>query len=78
VVLRAALPNQAYTLAFIPLSNPGARQTLGSFTTNASGNGRLETTLNQSSGAPDDLGTRVGVFVLRRNDTGADAFVTAA
>lgn len=81
VMLQGATANQAYTLAFIPLGNPAARQSLGSFTTNANGNGRLalDGGLPESGSAPDRLGTRVGVFVLRRGDiNGPDAFVTAA
>ena len=81
VTLQGATANQAYTLAFIPLGSPGARQSLGSFTTNANGNGRLalDGGLPESGSAPDRLGTRVGVFVLRRGDiNGPDAFVTAA
>jgi hypothetical protein len=81
VSLQGATANQTYTLAFVPLSNPGARQSLGAFTTNANGNGRmsLDSVLPESGTAPDRLGTRVGVFVLRRGDiNGPDAFVTAA
>jgi hypothetical protein len=81
VMLRGATANQAYTLAFIPLGSPGTRLSLGSFTTNANGNGRLSLDggLPESGSAPDRLGTRVGVFVLRRGDiNGPDAFVTAA
>jgi len=83
VVLQGATPNQTYSLAFVPLTSGtgGTRQTLGSFTTNANGNGRLslDGALPESGSAPDRLGTRVGVFVLRRGgDSGVEAFVTAA
>jgi hypothetical protein len=81
VMLQGATANQAYTLAFIPLGSPGTRLSLGSFTTNANGNGRLalDGGLPESGSAPDRLGTRVGVFVLRRGDiNGPDAFVSAA
>jgi len=81
VSLHGATANQLYTLAFVPLSNTGARQSLGSFTTNADGNGRLalDGQLPESGTAPNQLGTRVGVFILRRGDiNGPDAFVTAA
>jgi hypothetical protein len=82
VALRGASADKTYTLVFIPLGSAGDRsQTLGSFTTNDRGNGRLDVQLTESGSAPDRLGTRVGVFVLRRTDSSSsvvDAFVTAA
>jgi hypothetical protein len=81
VRLRGATANQTYTVAFVPLSSTGARLGLGSFTTNGAGNGQvtLRDALGQSGSAANNLGTRVGVFVLRRGDiNGPDAFVTAA
>jgi hypothetical protein len=80
VRLRGATPNLTYNVQFVPLSNSGARQQLGSLTTNSAGNASVDLAgvLAQSGSAPDQLGTRVGAFVLTRNDNGNVAFITAA
>jgi hypothetical protein len=80
VRLRGATPNLTYNVQFVPLNNAGARQQLGSFSTNAAGNGSVDLSgvLGQSGSAPGSLGTRVGSFMLTRADNGQAAFVTAA
>jgi hypothetical protein len=80
VRLRGATPNLTYNVQFVPLNNAGARQQLGSFSTNAAGNGGVDLSgvLGQSGSAPGNLGTRVGSFLLTRGDNGQAAFVTAA
>jgi hypothetical protein len=80
VRLRGATPNLTYNLQFVPLNNAGARQQLGSFSTNGAGNGSVDLSgvLGQSGSAPGNLGTRVGSFVLTRSDNNNVAFVTAA
>ena len=80
VRLRGATPNLTYNVQFVPLNNSGARQQLGSFSTNAAGNGSVDLAgvLGQSGSAPGNLGTRVGSFLLTRADNGQAAFVSAA
>jgi hypothetical protein len=80
VRLRGATPNLTYNVQFVPLGNSGQRQQLGSFSTNAAGNGSVDLSgaLGQAGSAPGGLGTRVGSFLLTRSDNGQAAFVTAA
>jgi hypothetical protein len=80
VRLRGATPNLTYNVQFVPLNNSGARQQLGSVSTNAAGNATVDLSgvLGQSGSAPGSLGTRVGSFLLTRSDNGQAAFVTAA
>ena len=80
VRLRGATPNLTYNLQFVPLNNAGARQPLGSFSTNSAGNANVDLSgvLGQAGSAPGSLGTRVGSFLLTRGDNGQAAFVTAA
>jgi hypothetical protein len=80
VRLRGATPNATYNVQFVPLNNAGARQQLGSFSTNSAGNGSVDLSgaLGQSGSAPGSLGTRVGSFLLTRSDNNQAAFVTAA
>ena len=78
VTLQGATPNTTYSLLFVAIG--GSRSgVLGTFTTNAAGNGSafFNGVLSEGGAATSSgLGTRVGAFVL--NKSAGDAFVTAA